>query len=405
MRITICLAFVCILEIQFAQSRERVRYFAMELTLSGRGGHVVAEVQNTYLLDILRLNTLCLTQPDQGDYRVVLREVGHPEKILFTHCFSSLYREWLCSGDTLLVNPKFEHTFHLPLPVTPFECSIEQRTMGKFESIKTIWLNPLSIPESPFVLPEDQACKVIFEGEAPEVAWSIVGEGYAETERDKFFADCERIAHAILHTPPFDAYRRVLKVTGIFVPSAQSGCDIPLQQIERNTLLNASFGIFGADRYLQTFETFRLMRLLQHEPSQLAIVLVNSTKYGGGGVFNHFAIGSADHPQAVDVLLHEIGHTWAGLADEYFYLHDPIDPTYPLDEEPWEPNITTLVNFGIKWKELYELGIVQLHEGGGYRVRGIYRPLNNCKMREINHPFCPVCEMAIRQRFEVETTH
>ncbi len=136
-------------------------------------------------------------------------------------------------------------------------------------------------------------------------------------------------------------------------------------------------------------------------------VLVNSDVYGGGGMYNFYAIGTADNEQTIQVFVHEFGHSFAGLADEYFYTETGYDDFYDIRFEPWEPNITTLVDFDKKWKDLLAAGTpvptpldtsysegIGVFEGGGYLSKGIYRPMNHCMMRDLK-PFCPVCRRAV----------
>jgi hypothetical protein len=150
---------------------------------------------------------------------------------------------------------------------------------------------------------------------------------------------------------------------------------------------------------------FAVHNALAGVPYEHIIILANTNVYGGGGIYNSYTLTTTGNPQFEPVVVHEFGHSFGGLADEYFYNGDVMDDTYPTDVEPWEPNITTLVDFDSKWKKLipkktptptpaadaakYPIG---LFEGGGYSFKGIYRPADNCRMRinDIDH-FCPAC--------------
>ena len=162
------------------------------------------------------------------------------------------------------------------------------------------------------------------------------------------------------------------------------------------------------------------------------LVLVNTPEYGGGGIYNSYQIATSDHKLTLPVAVHEFGHSFAGLADEYFYTEEE-DETYPLDIEPWEQNITTMVDFDSKWKDMLTPGVeiptpwtdkggkredrmkdtsndkrgdvvVGVFEGGGYRSKGVYRPVETCRMRDNHNPaFCPVCERAISRVIEFYT--
>ena len=149
-------------------------------------------------------------------------------------------------------------------------------------------------------------------------------------------------------------------------------------------------------------------------PYEHIIILANTDVYGGGGIYNSYTLTTAHHPMFKPVVVHEFGHSFGGLADEYFYEDDTMTDTYPLDVEPWEQNITTRVNFASKWEDMLPPHIpvpppvaqqknypVGVYEGGGYSFKGIYRPAYNCRMKTNEHPeFCPVCQRAIRRIIE-----
>ncbi|MDE6632730.1 MAG: M64 family metallopeptidase, partial [Muribaculaceae bacterium] len=181
-----------------------------------------------------------------------------------------------------------------------------------------------------------------------------------------------------------------------------------------------------------TRRVWNLHRALEGIPYEHVLVLVNTPEYGGGGIFNNYQIATSDHKLTLPVAVHEFGHSFGGLADEYFYTEEE-DDTYPLDIEPWQKNITTLVDFDSKWKDLLTPGVqiptpwtdkggnredkmknaareqrggvtVGVFEGGGYRAKGVYRPVETCRMRDnFNPTFCPVCERAIRKVIEFYT--
>ena len=142
-------------------------------------------------------------------------------------------------------------------------------------------------------------------------------------------------------------------------------------------------------------------------PCDAVFLLINTDTYGGGGMYNFYACGTADHPQTPDVFTHEFGHSFAGLADEYFSSEVAYQDFYNLAQEPWEPNLTTLVHFERKWKDLLPAETpvptptdaahrdqIGVFEGGGYVSKGIYRPMDHCMMRDYA-PFCPACSRAI----------
>jgi hypothetical protein len=167
------------------------------------------------------------------------------------------------------------------------------------------------------------------------------------------------------------------------------------------------YDTFYSQRYLMTEQMHRLYDVLAGVPFEHIIVLVNSAIYGGGGIYNQLLVTTTDHPTFAQVLVHEFGHSYAGLADEYFY-DDGFETMYPADTEPWEPNLTTKVDFSQKWADLLPdpKGRLGLFEGGGYQTKGVWRPSEDCRMRTNESPdFCPVCTRAIIRITDFYTSH
>lgn len=139
-------------------------------------------------------------------------------------------------------------------------------------------------------------------------------------------------------------------------------------------------------------------------PYEHIIILANTDTYGGGGIYNSYTLTTAHHNLFGPVVVHEFGHSFGGLADEYAYDDQFVEYYYP-DTEPWEQNITTKADFSSKWKDLYDQGVAGLVEGGGYQTKGVWRPCEDCRMRtNTAEAFCPVCQRAIERiiRFYTE---
>jgi len=178
--------------------------------------------------------------------------------------------------------------------------------------------------------------------------------------------------------------------------------------------LNSSFYTFNLDRYLTTQDIKSVNDYAALVPHDNIVVLINSDKYGGGGVYNYYSGTTAGHKLSQKVFLHEIGHGFAGLADEYYNSTVTYDEFYPLDVEPWEPNITTRINFESKWKNMIGKNTpiptpseekynntTGLFEGGGYSAKGIFRPETDCRMKSNSTAgFCSVCRKAIKEMIE-----
>ena len=183
------------------------------------------------------------------------------------------------------------------------------------------------------------------------------------------------------------------------------------------------------DRYLTTLRLKDLADRLQGIAYEHIIILANTDTYGGGGIYNSYTLTTAHHSGFRPVVVHEFGHSFAGLADEYYY-DDMYSPYYFPDVEPWEQNITTMADFGSKWADMMPAdarkdadghylptppvddsamwksiaegadtdSIVGVYEGGGYLSKGVFRPYPDCRMKSNVGPmFCPVCQRAIER--------
>ncbi len=196
--------------------------------------------------------------------------------------------------------------------------------------------------------------------------------------------------------------------------SEQSGTDIPAENIWKSTIANSSFYTFDVDRYLMIYDNKTLRHLASNAPYDQIYVLVNTSKYGGGSIYNHYSVCVSDNPNSEYIFVHEFGHGFAALGDEYYTSEVAYSEFYPLDVEPLDPNLTTLVNFDSKWKDLIEEGTpiptpvikeyydkIGVFEGGGYSAKGVYRPAYDCTMKSISiDNFCAVCKRAIQRMIE-----
>ena len=199
--------------------------------------------------------------------------------------------------------------------------------------------------------------------------------------------------------------------------SEESGTDIPGEMIYKKTALNSSYYTFDVARYLTTTDIKSVYDYAANVPYDQVYVLINSERYGGGGIYNHYSASTSDHELTPKVLVHEFGHGFAGLADEYYSSAVAYEDFYPTDIEPWEPNITTLVDFDSKWKDMINkktpvptppdveyAKTVGVFEGGGYMAKGVYRPYIDCRMNTNEASgFCPVCQRAISRMIEYYT--
>lgn len=246
---------------------------------------------------------------------------------------------------------------------------------------------------------------------------AILPEGYTAAERDSFYHHARVAADEILRYEPFSRHPEKWNFVAVWVPSVDSGVSVPRLGEWKHTAFSSHFSTFYSDRYLTTNRLQDVHSALESVPYEHIIILANTEEYGGGGIYNSYMLTSSRHSTFKPVCVHEFGHSFGGLADEYFYDGDLMESAYPTDIEPWEPNITTLVDFDGKWRHLLKDGTpvptpqkdasiypVGVYEGGGYSSKGVYRPADECRMRNNTYPdFCPACVAALERLIEFYT--
>jgi hypothetical protein len=242
----------------------------------------------------------------------------------------------------------------------------------------------------------------------------IIPEGYTEDEMDLFKEDCDKFTEYLFNSSPFKENKDKFNIWGVEAPSLESGTDIPKEDVWKKTLVNSTFYTFDLERYLMTYDNKTLRNVASNAPYDQIYVLVNSDKYGGGSIYNHYSMSISNNQNSEFIITHEFGHGFVSLADEYYTSDVAYQDFYPLDVEPTDPNLTTLVDFDSKWKDLVEEGTpiptpetdefkdkVGAFEGGGYMEKGIYRPCEDCTMKSVTiDNFCPVCKNAIQQMID-----
>ena len=337
------------------------------------------------------------------------------EKEIYSRGFCTLFNEWRDTPEAETMQRAYPEGVVFPCPKR--ECRIEIFARNKNgEPVKKFSqvIDPEAYTVKPFVRRYD-TFDVSYKGN-PEHCLDIVliPEGYTASERAKFEAAAGHFADEMFKYSPFRENQWRINIRAVWVPSEESGVTIPGEHVWRNTAVGANFYTFDVERYQTIVDFQRVRDIAAHAPYDYIYVLSNTQKYGGGGIFNFYGISSADCPRSTGkVYVHEFGHLLMGLGDEYV---DPVsfDSMYPHDVEPWEVNLTTLVNFDCKeiWKRLLSDGVplptpdtdeyegkVGFFEGGGYQAKGIYRPWCNCMMNNLHktESFCPVCTEAISE--------
>lgn len=354
--------------------------------------------------------------PLEGNGQIIVRDLATKQPIYKTS-FSSLFQEWLSTEEAKESAKGFENSFLLPYPKQPVEVEVtlftpRKETMASFKHI--VRPDDILIHErgTSHVTPHQYLLRSGNERECIDVA--ILAEGYKENEMSLFYQDAQKACESLLAHEPFKTMKSKFNIIAVASPSADSGVSVPRQNLWKETAFHSHFDTFYSDRYLTTSRVKEIHNTLAGIPYEHIIILANTDVYGGGGIYNSYTLTTAHHPMFSPVVVHEFGHSFGGLADEYFYEEDVMTDIYPLDVEPWEQNISTQVNFASKWKNMLSPGTpiptpveqkknyaIGVYEGGGYATKGIYRPAYNCRMRTNEHPeFCPVCQHALRKVIE-----
>lgn len=342
--------------------------------------------------------------PLKGNGQLTVR-TSSDGQVIYRHSFSTLFQEWLATEESRRTPRSFENTFLVPFPKQPVDITVE---LWDYHMQTTARLTHSVDPRDILIRKagERLVTPYVTLQQAADTARCIhiayVAEGYQQQEMPTFLDDCRTAMEALFGHEPFKEKRPSFNIVAVMPPSAESGTSWPAQGIWRNTALGSHFDTFYSDRYLTTLHLKRLHDVLAGTPYEHIIILVNTDHYGGGGIYNSYNLTYAHGPKFRPVVVHEFGHSFGGLADEYPYGND--DPMYFPDTEPWEPNLTTKHDFSGKWEQLVAEGRAGLVEGGGYLEKGVWRGFENCRMRTNEEPeFCLVCRQALERMIEFYT--
>ena len=395
-----------------------------------------------------------------GNYLFEVRERASG-KLVYSRGFNSVFGEWRTTEEALHGNRTFSESLRFPSPDAPVEVSLKERDGSGFQGLwKEVWKTVVdpndkfvdrSRPPSPGALMELQKMG----DPATKVDLLVLGDGYTAAERGKFEKDARRFMEALFSTSPFSEHRKDFNVWGLCPAAEESGVSRPSSGIYRRSPVGAAYDTFGTERYVLTTENRALRDVASFAPYEFIEILVNGQTYGGGGIFNQYATVAIDNLWAGYVGVHEFGHQFAALADEY-YTSDVAYLPPEKKTEPWEPNATALLDpANLKWKDLVEAGTplptpwdkeefdrferdiqrqrkelraagkpeaeidelfrkerekedamlgsqkyagkVGAFEGANYEAKGYYRPELDCIMFTRHNKFCAVCRRAIER--------
>jgi len=385
-------------------------------------------------------------------------------KVLYSRGFASVYGEWETTAEAKSMNRTFSESFRFPSVDKPVRIVLKKRDARNV--FQEIWATKVD-PADKFIVRAGALASAgplikLHERGAPaeKLDLLILGDGYTAAERGKFERDARRLLKVFFATSPFKEREQDINVWGLVPASTDSGIPRPSDHIYKRTALGTTYDTFDSERYVLTEENRRFRDIAANAPYEVVEILVNSEKYGGGGIYNLYSTVAADNLWAPYIFIHEFGHHLAGLADEYYtsdvaYL-PPAEKT-----EPWEPNVTALLDpLKLKWKDLvapgtslptpwpkdqYEensreaqqrrreiraqhrpesemdalfkeqlardtallnspalAGKVGAFEGANYEAKGYYRPQSDCIMfTRDDVGFCAVCRRALQETLDL----
>jgi hypothetical protein len=409
----------------------------------------------TRLLDDLNLGKYLFEVIDRATNRVV-----------YSRGFASVYGEWETTGEARKLWRTFHESLRFPWPRRPVQGVLKKRDRdGLF---RELW-SAVVEPDSRFVTraavePRTRPWTVLDNGPSAEkVDVVFLGDGYAQAEQEKFRVDVTRLTEVLFRHEPLRRRKADFNVRAVPVVSAQSGVSRPHAGVFRRPPLSTHYSSFDLERYVLTYDNRTLRDTASAVPYEFLVILVNERTYGGGGIFNLYATAAADSAYVDYVLVHEWGHHFAGLGDEYYTSDVAYETGAAYHPEPWEPNVTALhAPALLKWRDLLTPDMplptpwpkeefeklaagfqeerrklrmsgaseekVEQHfreqkaaeqrlfagvpyadgvgafEGASYETKGLYRPTLDCIMFSRNQTrFCPVCRRAIERTIDLYT--
>ena len=342
--------------------------------------------------------------PLKGNGQITVRSLADG-MVIYRHSFSSLFQEWVSTAEAKQTQKSFENVFLVPFPKSPVEIKVE--LFDYHDQVITRLTHKVD-PKDILIRKagERQITPHVTLQQAADTARCIrvafVAEGYQQQEMDVFLNDCRIAMESLFEHEPFKQNQLKFNMVAVMPPSVESGTSEPNKGIWKNTPLGSHFDTFYSERYLTTLHLKKLHDVLAGIPYEHIIVLVNTERYGGGGIYNSYNLTYAHGKHFRPVVVHEFGHSFGGLGDEYPYGDD--DPMYFADTEPWEPNLTTKHDFNGKWENLIKDKKAGFIEGGGYLSKGVWRGYENCRMRTNEEPeFCLVCQQALQRLIDFYT--
>ncbi len=379
-------------------------------------------------------------------------------RVVFSRGFASIYGEWETTEEATRANRTFHESLRFPAPAAPVQVVLKKRDGDN--AFREVW-STLVDPEDMFIdrskpVPPGTVIEIEKNGEPEKkVDFLVLGDGYTAAELPKFEKDARRLMELLFQTSPFQERRKDFNVWALAPSAMESGISRPSSGVHRRSPLGTTYDAFGSERYVLTFDNRAFRDAASFAPYEFVEIVVNNETYGGGGILGLYGTVAADSAEAPYVFVHEFGHHFAALADEYYTSPVAYAPA-AIKMEPWEPNVTALLDPGkLKWKDLVDpetplpthwqkeefesrarefqarrariraegrpeaemealfremrefevrlfevekyLGKVGAFEGAMYEAKGYYRPEVDCIMFTRSQRFCSVCRHAIER--------
>ncbi len=317
-------------------------------------------------------------------------------KLIFSKGYSTLFQEWQTTEEAKHISRTFSETLVFPYPKDSIKIEIFDRDKkNNFQKRYEFIVDPNSYFVKKEKLNQAESFKVHYVGDSStKLDIVFIPDGYTKKEMNKFMEDAQRFSNYLFEYEPFKSFKNDINIWGVKAISENSGIDIPADTVWKSTAVNTTFYTFDSERYIMTMDDKTLRNYASNVPYDQIYILVNTAKYGGGAIYNYYSCAAVDNQSSKKIFIHEFGHGLAGLADEYYTSDVSYQDFYPLDVEPWEANITTLVDFDCKWKNLLKPGTKiptdingkgelenGVYEGGGYIAKGVYRSTPNSIMK------------------------
>ena len=349
---------------------------------------------------------------DYGEQHFRIVDVATGE-VIYKNNYCTLFNEWQTTPEATTSERSFPESVIFPEPKSNYtiEFYARNKVTKEWEKRYSQTVNVADYNIVPGKTPYESVDIHIGGNIANSLDIVLLPDGFTADEKYKFLASCHMWSDALFKYAPFTQNKHRINIRAVWAPSNEKGISKPGTGKWVDNLLGTRFFTFNSERYQMTEEFQKVRDVAACAPYESIFILTNTNKYGGGGIYNFYGLGSAGETgKTGEVYVHEFGHSLMGLGDEYIEKGNTVSALYPEGKEPWEANLTRFVDFNGKWEKKIEEGTpiptvaekgttekdwkIGAYEGGAYLEKGIYRGWPECMMKALTE-FCPVCQEAI----------